>query len=34
MKFNEDEPNPNSFEKTEAGGQKIFNYGLFGDTVN
>lgn len=34
MKFNTDEPNPNSFEKTEAGGQKIFNYGLFGNTVN
>ena len=34
MKFNEDEPNPNSFGKTEAGGEKIFNYGLFGDTVN
>lgn len=32
--LNEQIPNLNGFEKTEVRGQKIFNYGLFSDTVD
>ena len=33
-RINSTNANPNNFEKVEAGGQKIFNYGLFSDKLD